>query len=114
MRTAFYKNAIIRTAAINTAASGATSLVSAVAGNNIVVLAYHFSAAGAVNVKFQSASTDLTGAMTCATGVPHDAASTDYGLFQTATNEALNINLSGAVQVSGHIVYIVVDNVANL
>lgn len=92
--------------AISTTATAA--LVAAVTGKRIRVHGYVIQAAGTVNVKFQSASTDLTGAMPQAanTGVATQFAKD--GWFDTAAGEALNIHLSGSVQVSGHLRYSVV------
>lgn len=74
-------------------------------GKRIRVVSYVIVASGAVNAQFRSgANTNLTGAMRLveAGGV---SAHFDGGLFQTAVGEALNLNLSAAVQVSGHLTY---------
>ena len=96
--------------AISLSATG--ELVAAIAGRRIRVLGYLMVAAGAVTVKFQSASTDLTGAMTLATGVPNTAMGGNsldvIPDVETAHGEALNLTLSGAVQVSGWLLYDVV------
>jgi len=87
---------------ISTAASGDTTLVVAVTGKRIVVVDGAIVSAGAVNVKFESNTTDITGAMSLATGIP-----VPVGGFKTAASESLLINLSGAVQVSGWLEYYV-------
>lgn len=93
-------------ASISTAASGATQLVAAQAGLQIKVVSYVLIASGAVTAKFQSGSTDLTGAMSlAANGGAVVLGQPSSHLFETAVNTALNINLGGAVQVSGHISY---------
>lgn len=96
-------------ASISTAASGATALVAAAGGTlKIKVVSYALVAAGAVAVKFQSGGTDITGAMSLAAngGVACPGQPSAH-LFETAANTALNINLGGAVQVSGHLAYFV-------
>lgn len=101
----------MKTAVITASASGATQLVAAVAGKRIRVLHYRLMASGAVSVKFQSASTDITGLMPFAAngGISAGAPSIiPAGLifeFQTEPGEALNINLSGAVAVGGYMLY---------
>ncbi|MCC6419950.1 MAG: hypothetical protein IT429_17075 [Gemmataceae bacterium] len=84
------------------------------AGRRIRVAHYHLVAAGAVAIQWKSGSTALSGAMTCAAGVPHDAGlSPSEGhrpaVLECAAGEALNLALGGAVQVSGHIVYEIVN-----
>jgi hypothetical protein len=95
-------------ASIDIAASGDTTEVALVSGKKIRVLAYRFVSAGAVSVRFKSgASTNLTGAMsTGAAGGGGGAAFNPIGHFETASGEALVMNLSAAVQVSGHLVYV--------
>lgn len=103
------------TAAIAASASGDTELVAAVAGKRIRVISGVLSFGGTVNAKFNSGgSTDLTGLYygILGTAVPFDYGPEGMGgmrgHFETAPGEALNINLSGAVAVGGHLVYEVV------
>lgn len=94
---------------IDTAASGGTDLVAAAgAGNRIRVLSYVVVAGGTVNVKFTSGTgpTDVTGPMPLVVNGGVSANSDRFGLFATAANAKLSINLSAAVQVSGHLTYI--------
>lgn len=95
----------VKFASISTASSGYTSLVSAVTGKKIRVLSYAIVATAAVTAGFASASTAITGAMSLAAngGV---SAQAPQGLFETASNTALRLNLGGAVQVSGHLSYV--------
>ena len=94
---------------INRASSG--EVVAAVAGKRIRVLSYLFSAAALVTVRWDSATTPLSGAMSAAAGTPFSApqgpisAGGTMGIMQTERGEALNLTLGGAVQVSGHLVY---------
>lgn len=96
-------------AVINRATSG--ELIAAVAGKRIRVLAYLFSVATTTTVRFDSAATALTGAMTANAGVPFHAAIGQQsvqgamGILQTEPGEALNVTLGAGVQISGHIVY---------
>ena len=76
--------------------------------SRIRVLAYLIVAVGAVNVTWvhtTAAPVALSGVMTLATGVPNVGAFSTYGLFQTPVNVNLGLVLSGAVQVSGWLVF---------
>lgn len=89
-------------AVITASAAGETAVVAAVTGKKIRVLNYVLTRSGAVNVKFQSGTSDITGLL-------YEGAAAAYsplGQFETAAGAALNINLSGAVAVGGHITYI--------
>lgn len=95
---------------VDTASSGANTIVAAVTGKRIRLVSAGLSAAGAVTVKWVSGSTDLTGAMTLATGTPYTLAAEGVygeprGYLETASGEALVLTLGSAVQVSGHIGY---------
>lgn len=93
-------------ATVNTAASGDTAIVAANASNKVKVVSYVLVATGAVGVKWRSAANDRSGAMALgANGVVSAIGSDDAHLLETAVGEALNLNLSAAVQVSGHISY---------
>jgi hypothetical protein len=94
-----YKNAFA-----NATSSGYTSIVSAVASKHIVVLQYTFVVASAVTVNFASASTAISSNKTIATGI---SSSFNWGgHFKTAVNEALRINLTGAVNVGVDVTYV--------
>ena len=94
-------------AVISAATSGQTAVVAAVTGRKIRVLQYFVVAETAVDVKFESASTAITGLMSIGanSGV---AAGSEAGIFETVAAEALNINLGGAVQVSGALTYVLI------
>jgi hypothetical protein len=91
-------------ATINATTSGDTQVVAAVSNRRIVVVAYAVVASATVNIRFRSGSTDITGSMRLVEGggIAH---SYDAGLFQTATGQALNINLSANATVGGYVVY---------
>jgi hypothetical protein len=73
---------------------------------SIHVIDYMLVAAGAQTAKLQSNNTDLTGAMSMVTGTPLQATGAATSLLATAQGETLNLNLSAAVQVSGHLTYV--------
>ena len=95
-------------ATINVSSSGDNTLIAAVTSKIIVVLAYVFIADGAVAVKFRSGTggTDLTGAMSCAANGGVAAPFSPVGHFVTGSNTLLALNLSAAVGVRGHLVYV--------
>lgn len=97
-------------APIVASAGGATTIVNAAATKQIRVLDYVLIANGTVNVKFQShvAPTDLTGLLPLVANTGASSGFSPVGLFQTIAGEALDINLSGAVAVGGHLVYVAV------
>lgn len=82
---------------ITASASGATVVVAAQGGGiRIRVLSVFVCTSTAVGVKFQSASTDISGLSALAANGGFVMPETSHGWFQTAANEALNVNLSGA------------------
>jgi hypothetical protein len=93
-------------AVIAASSSGANAIVTAVTGKKIRVLAYNFMASGAVNAKWQSASTDKSGLKYLAANTGIVAGYNKVGWLETASDEALNLNLSGAVAVGGELVYV--------
>lgn len=101
-----YESLPVNRLAITKAATG--DLVAAVTGKSIVVLNYLIVAAGAVSVNFESGTTDISGVMSMITGTPLAASDSEFGVLATAAGEKLAITLSGAVQVSGHLTYVVV------
>lgn len=95
----------IQFAAIDCSSSGANTIVAADASNHIRVIAYVLTGSAAVNARWKSAATNLSGLLYVDTKGGVAATSVD-GLFQTAINEALVLDLSSAVAVGGHIAYI--------
>jgi len=82
---------------VTASASGATVVVAAQGGGvRIRVLSVFVCTSTAVGVKFQSASTDISGLSALAANGGFVMPETQHGWFQTAANEALNVNLSGA------------------
>jgi len=96
-----------RFAVIDASVSGDNTIVALVAGAKIRVLSYALVCAAAVDVRFESnaGGAALTGLMSFdANGgisVPHSW----VGHFETVAGQLLNLELSGAIQVSGHITY---------
>lgn len=97
---------------IDAASNGDNQLIAAVAGKMIRVLSMFFVVAGAVNAKFQSDSggsaSDLTGALPLAANGGASLPFNPHGWIQTAAGKKLNLNLSGAIQISGSITYALV------
>ena len=101
----------VQFATVNTNATD-TTIVAALTTGKIRVVAMVIVAAGAVVAQLQSdtAGTTLTGPMTMATGVPIELSFNPRGWCETAATKLLNLHLGGAVQVSGVIAYVQVDN----
>jgi hypothetical protein len=95
--------------AINASSSGNNTIVASVAGRRIVVTKYKIVAAGAVTVTFESSGgTVLDGPCAYAANGGVCEPDSENGHFSTLPGEALVLNLSGAVQVGGHVKYAVV------
>lgn len=94
-------------ASIAVSSSGDNSIVALVATKKIRVLSLKLTANGAVNAKWRSNTTDKTGlSYFAAAGDGEVLPFNQCGWFETAAGEALNLNLSGAVAVGGHISYV--------
>lgn len=98
----------VKYAAIDAATSGDNTLVAAVTGKKIRVLSYILVSAGTVTARFESGAggTALSGQMTMAVNTGVSAAFNEGGWFETAAGSLLNLELSGAVSVDGHLSYI--------
>lgn len=104
----------VQRAAVSAASSGSNVLVAGVAGYGILALAGSVQAASAVTATFRSATgTDLTGTMTLAAGKPLPLDHCPLGHFRTQYGEDLCLALSGAVQVSGWLEYVLVPTTQN-
>jgi hypothetical protein len=96
-------------AVINRSTSGnGTALVAGVAGKRIYVYGYKRIAGGTVNAKFQSGDgttqVDLEGACPLVAN-SGDSAWSQEVMFNLPVGKGLYLNLSGNVQVSGHLRY---------
>lgn len=94
-----------RTLRINTNTSGDGDLVAAVSGATTKVYGLRLSVAGAVIVTIKRGSTTLEVFNFAAAGTMAPLALREEPYYQTGSNEALVINLSGAVQVNGVLEY---------
>lgn len=90
-------------AVVNISSSGDNTIVAAVAGKRIVVVNYLIIAGGTVNATWKSGSTSKSGPMPLIANT--GAAAPDGRWFKTGIGEALVLNLSSAIQVSGHLSY---------
>jgi len=96
-------------AVIDHAASGANTIVSAVSGKKIRVLGFFLVAAGAVNVRWESEGSVMSGVMNLgATDLFAGADFNPTGWFETPAGRLLGIDLSDAVSVDGALVYVLV------
>jgi len=96
-------------AVIDAATSGDNTLVSAVTGKKIRVLAAVFTMTGtAVTIRFESGAsgTALTGQMTPSQGETITLPFNPVGWFETAAGSLLNLELGGAQSVDGVLVYV--------
>lgn len=98
---------------INASLAGDNTIVAAILGRKIRVVNYTLISAGAVTVTWKSgAATSISGPMPLAANggmAPSSSVLTPSGLigvFETNVNEALVLNLGGAVAVGGHLTYI--------
>lgn len=99
---------VVLSAPITANATGAHAVVAADATHHIRVVGYVLTSNGNVDVKFQSAASDLTGLLYFGQHTNVIAPYTQTGWFQTAVNEALNINLDANIAVGGHVLYVLV------
>ena len=103
-----FRGQTILFAPISVAGAGDNPVVAADAAKKVKVLSYVLVADAAVAVKWRRGTTDLSGAMSfiANSGAVAPAVSpADGWWFETGINEALNLNLSGAVGVRGHLSY---------
>lgn len=100
----------IKRAVIHHNTSGNNTIVAAVTGKKIKVVAATLVVAGAVNVRFESDAdgTALTGIMqfgAAGEGFVWGPAFPGYHWIETAEGELLNLELSGAVYADGIVLY---------
>lgn len=98
----------VKFAIIDAASLGDNTLVAAVSGKAIRVVAGSITMTGtAVTIRFESGAggTALTGQMTPTQGSTIQLAYCPYGHFQTAVSALLNLELGGAQSVDGWLVY---------
>lgn len=95
-------------AAIDVASSGDNTLVAAVVGKKVRVLACVLVASAAVTVRFESGAggTALTGQMVLAANGGFTLPFNPVGWFETGSNTLLNLELSAATSVDGCLTYV--------
>jgi hypothetical protein len=95
-------------AAISASSSGNNTIVAAVTGKKIRVLAYTLVCTTAVTAKFKTATggADLTGAMPFGANGGASAPYCPVGHFETVSGDLLNLVLGSAVAVAGHVIYV--------
>ncbi|TXH35287.1 MAG: hypothetical protein E6Q98_15965 [Rhodospirillaceae bacterium] len=95
-------------AKIAASASGNNTIVAAVSGKKIRVLALKLIGSDAVNAKWQSGAggTDLTGLSYLIASSGEVLPFNPAGWFETAAGALLNLSLSAAVAVGGHLTYV--------
>jgi len=95
-------------AAIDVASSGDNTLVAAVSGKKIRVVAVFLVSAGTVTARFESGAsgTALTGQMNLVANSGFVLPFNSVGWFETAATTLLNLELSAAISVDGSIVYV--------
>lgn len=95
-------------AVIDAATSGDNTLVAAVTGKKVRVVAAFLVAAGAVNVRFESGAggTALTGQVNLVANTGFVLPYNPAGWFETGSSALLNLELSAAISVDGSLVYI--------
>lgn len=110
-RLAVYQGYVLKSAVINCSTSGDNTIVSAVAGKKVRVLAVLIVSDGTVDTRFESGAsgTALTGQMPLLVNTGY-AISNPWGLFETGSNTLLNLELSAAINVHGFVSYIEVDD----
>lgn len=101
-------NTPVRRIGVTAAGAGANALVSAEAGRRIRVLGLVAVTTAANSIKFQSATTDITGLFPLAANGGFTLPFNEHGWFETTAGEALNINLSAATSTGTQVVYMVV------
>lgn len=94
-----------QTLTISTNTSGDNTLVAAVADRSTKVYGLRLSVAGAVIVQVKRGSTVLETFNFAAAGVMPPLILREEPYYRTGVNEALVLNLSGAVQVNGALEY---------
>lgn len=91
----------------NAAAAGDLTIQAASAGNKAKLISYLIVPNAACTVQWKRGATPLSGPMLLNAGAEYDAAGHLLApLMETAVNEALILNVSTAVQVSGHCAYL--------
>ena len=93
---------------------GDTQIKAGVAAKHLVVVGLVIVTHGSVEAKFQSGTgtgaTDITGALTNANNNYVQDRDTEYGLFWTAKDADLTLDISGNVRTSGYVLVVQADD----
>jgi len=102
----------VKFAVIDSASSGNNEIIAAKTGTKFRVLSYALVSAGSVNTRFESSAdgTALTGQMNFVANTGICCSHNPLGWFETKKGESLNLELSAAVSVDGHLTYIEVND----
>lgn len=96
--------------ALISANDGGTNIIlTAVTSKCLRILSYVIISNGLTNLTWQSDLTDISGAMALTENTGVSSGYMPLGHFQTTVSEGLNINLSSAAEIGGHMTYIEVD-----
>jgi hypothetical protein len=93
-------------ATIDEASSGDNQVVAAVAGKKIRVLSYVIVSSAANTCTWRDGTSPISGGMSLAANGGVSAPYNPLGHFETTANTTLNLNLSAAQSVDGHLTYI--------
>jgi len=104
-----YDGEKVRHAKINASSSGDNTVIPAVSGKYLIVLAYNFVCGGDVDVKWKSGSTDISGAAPFISTTGKVVTGGQWPVLKTGLGEALVMNLSASVQVGGELTYSIAD-----
>ena len=101
----------MKRASIAITEDGLATIVAAVAGRKIIAVTYLLTTSGANTVIWQSDATAISGTITIATTVQDGTASAPgpigiLGILETASGEALILNVSADTTIGGYISYI--------
>lgn len=95
---------------ITASSSGNNEIVAAVTGKRIRVLSYNYVCHGTVKPAWRSGATTVIGGRgSFVDGTGKVCPKNEDGWLQTAVGEALNLNLSAAIEVGGEGTYLEVD-----
>ncbi len=97
-------------AVVSVSAIADNQIVAAVAGKRIAVLGYVLDASGGVNTAtWKSGSSAIAGAMDLLADTPFSSGWNPNAWFVTAKGAALNLALTAATLVAGHVTYVLID-----
>lgn len=97
----------IRRIAVGESTSGDKTILAAQTGKKIRVVAVFLKVEGAVTLQFKSGSTNMGGAIPWDADDAYVEPFNPAGWMETASGEALLLNLSASVDVNGHVVCLV-------